>query len=235
MKDTNNQQCDGGMFASIASLPLLKGVSLQRISDIVGGMKLHFFRASAGETFVHAGDACQSLIFVLSGSVRLEVAHGTDGSTFTVGQTLSAPQVIAPDNLFGLFTAYPCGVTALEPVGLMEITKEDYRRMLTLDPVFLFNYLNTVCAASQRSQSGLLAIAGGSAQERIAYWVSTLSQPGATDIEIRSTHREIHHLMGMSSAALRTAVEKLAPMLELPDACTLRAPSRAPLRSLLDE
>lgn len=234
MKDLSNQQSDG-IFASIARLPLLKGASLQRISDIVGAMKLHFFKAAPGETFIAAGDACRSLVFVLSGSVRLTVAHGAEAASFTVEQTLSAPQVIAPDNLFGLSTVYPCSVTAIEPVGLMEISKEDYRRMLNIDPVFLFNYLNTVCAASQRSQSGLGAIAAGAAQERIAYWITTLSQPGATEILMHSTHREIHQLLGMTAAALRSAVEKLAPMVELKDAFTLAAPSRAPLRDLLDD
>lgn len=213
----------------MARLPLLKGVTQSRISEIVGRLKFHFFKAAPSQVVVEAGSACRSLLFVLSGSVRLLV----DRDGIAVEQTLAAPQVIAPDNLFGLNTAYPCTVKALDHVGLMEISKEDYRRMLALDPVFLFNYLNTICAGMQRAQTGLLNIATGSASERLAYWVTTLTQPDACDIEIRSSSRELHQMLGISAAAMRTVVEKLQPALEMVDGHTLRIASRAPLRDLL--
>lgn len=200
---------------------------MTRLEEIVGRMKLHFFKGVPSEVLVNSGEPCESLLFVLSGSVRL-VTENAEGS-FVVEQTLDAPQVIAPDSLFGRSTTYPCSVTALGHVGLMEISKEDYRRMLALDPVFLFNYLNTVCAGAQRAQSGLVAIAGGSAAERLAYWVTTLSQPGATDIVIRSCGRDLHQTLGVTAAALRSAVEKLGPLAELVDSQTLRVPSRTPL------
>lgn len=220
---------NGGIFATMSRLPLLKGATQARLNEIVGRLKLHFFKAAAGEEITAAGSPCHSLLFVLSGSVRLRTERGA----FTVEQTLGAPHVIAPDNLFGLSTSYPCSVTALDHVGLMEISKEDYRRMLALDPVFLFNYLNTICADSQRAQSGLLSIAGGTATERLAYWVTTLTQAEATDIVISSTGRELHQMLGVGAAALRAAAEKLAPEVTLEDGHTLRVSSRAPLRDLL--
>lgn len=230
MKNATHPTQSEGIFATMARLPLLKGATQARLSEIVGRLKIHFFKALAGEEIMTAGTPCKSLLFVVSGSVKLRMEHGG----FTVEQTLAAPQVIAPDNLFGLSTKYPCTVTALDHVGLMEISKEDYRRMLALDPVFLFNYLNTICAGAQRAQSGLLAIAGGSAPERLAYWVTTLTQPDATDIVISSTGRELHQMLGLTAASLRSAAEKLAPEVNLEDGHTLCVSSRAPLRDLLN-
>lgn len=229
MKNSAHTLQSEGIFATMAQLPLLKGATQARLSEIVGRLKFHFFKALADEVVMEAGAPCKSLLFVLSGSVRLRMERGG----VTVEQTLAAPQVIAPDNLFGLSTKYPCTVTALDHVGLMEISKEDFRRMLALDPVFLFNYLNTICAGAQRAQSGLLAIAGGSAPERLAYWVTTLTQPEATDIVIASAGREIHQMLGVTAVSLRSAVEKLAPEVALEDSHTLRVSARGTLRDLL--
>ena len=214
-----------GIFDTLLQLPLLRGASKMRLSEIVGRFKLHFLKFTPGETVVVPGQECTSMMFLLNGSVRL-TAQSADGE-LRVSQTLQAPQVISPDHLFGLMTQYPARVTAVDTVGIMEISKEEYRRMLAMDHVFLFNYLNAVCSLSQRSASGLLSIAAGSQTERLAYWLTTLTQPGATDIELTSDSRDLHQVLGMTAAALRTAAEHLG--VALPDARTLRAPSRPTL------
>lgn len=231
MNDSDKLQ-NSSIYSTLLQLPLIKGASLARLTEVAGRLKLHFFKAAEGDVVVKPGQACKSLIFVLSGSVRLSMAGG-DGA-FAIAQTLEAPQVIAPDCLFGLDTTYPCRVEALGPTGLMEISKEDFRRMLALDPVFLFNYLNAVCTGSQRGRYGLMSIAGGSALERLAYWVTTLTQPGAKDIVVTSAERELHTVLGISATGMRAAVEKLAPRASTPDAHTLRVDSRDFLLSILD-
>lgn len=223
MKDSE-QTSTSSIYTALQSLPLLKGASRAKLSEVVGRMKLHFFKASEGEVVVESGSPCSSLLFVLSGRVRLSMSGG-DG-VFSIGQTLEAPQLISPDCLFGYETSFPCRVTAISKVSFMEINKEDFRRMLALDSVFLFNYLNAVCTGAQRGRRGLMSIAGGSATERLAYWVTTLTQPGATDIVINSSEREIHNVLGISAAGMRAAVERLAPRVVIPDAHTLQISSR---------
>ncbi len=234
MKSSSASKEEGSIFSNMAQLPMLKGVSQARLQEIAGSMRLNFSKFAAGDTVIEKGSVCDSLMFVLSGMVRLETSYADgEATSFTFGQTLGARQVIMPEHLFGLSTVYPCRVSAITDISVMEISKEDFRRMLALDPVFLFNYLNTVCARAQRSQTGLLAIAGGSAAERMAYWITTLSQPDATDIELHTGNRELHQMLGVSSAALRAAVGKLGGMVELVDSSTLRAPARTPLCDFL--
>lgn len=228
MKESENSS---GIFDALMQLPLLRGASQAKISEVVGRMKLHFFKASEGETVIESQQTCCSLIFVMSGSVRLTMSSRED--SFVISQTLKAPQLISPDCLFGFDTTYPCRVTALTAASFMEISKEDFRKMLAMDPVFLFNYLNTVCTGAQRGRQGLLSIAGGSATERLAYWVTTLTQPGATDIVIESAEREIHNVLGISIAGLRGAVDRLAPRVNMPDAHTLQFSARDFLLQLL--
>lgn len=190
-------------------LPLLKGMSRARLQEIVGRLKLNFTKAEAGSRIIEPGSPCTHLCFLLNGSVRMTLTGGADGD-FTVKQTLTAPNVIAPEFLFGLSTEYPCGVEALTPAGLMKISKDDYRKLLGADQVLLFNYLNAVSSSSQRSLEGLLGISGGNARERLVYWVTTLTQPGSTDIEFSSNGRELRTVLGMSERSLRPVLERLA-------------------------
>lgn len=233
MKDSDHNQ-PSGIFDALMLMPLLKGVSRARLQEIAGRMKLHFLKVAAGGDVALPGEQCTTLKFLLSGSVR--VVLGDSEGDLEVGQTLCAPQVISPDSLFGLVTTYPCRVTAISDVGIMEISKEDYRRMLALDSVFLFNYLNTVCSASQRSQRGLLSVVTGTAAERVAYWVITLTQPGSTDISLVSHNHDLHSLLGIPSAAMRAATDRLsqAGIIDLAHPRALHVTSRAALAALLD-
>lgn len=194
------------MFEILAELPLLRGASMARLSEVCGQMKIRFSKAMPDEVIRKAGEECDSLVFILSGSVRMTQTT----EDFSIEQTLDAPQVISPEHLFGLSTAFPCTVTAITATGFMEISKEDYRRMLSMDSVFLFNYLNTLSARAQRARTGLLAIAGGcNALERVGYWIETLTHPGAKDIILRGNGREPHQILGINAAAMRSAAEKL--------------------------
>lgn len=230
MKETDHKK-NSGIFATLMQLPLLKGASQAKISEVVGRMKLNFFKAAEHETVIQPGQPCTALVFVISGSVRLTMSD--PGGDFKIAQTLEAPQLILPDCLFGFDTAFPCRVATLTPASFMEINKEDFRRMLAMDPVFLFNYVNTICTGSQRGRNGLMSIAGGSATERLAYWVTTLTQPGATDIVISSDRREIHAVLGLSAADMAEAVRKLAPRVMTPAPQTLTISSRDFLLQLL--
>jgi CRP-like cAMP-binding protein len=210
MKSSVNQR-NNKMFETLAQLPLLRGASLASLNEVCGQMKILFSKAPAGANIRNAAEQCNSLIFILSGSVELFRQE----TNFSIKQTLCAPQVIAPEYLFGLSTSFPCSVTAISEVSFMEISKEDYRRMLTMDPVFLFNYLNMVSARAQRARNGLLAVtAGANAIERITNWIDTVTYPGASNISIACIEREPHQLFGISAAALRSAAQKLGATFE---------------------
>lgn len=218
------------IYNTLLQLPLIKGVSPSRLTEMVGRLKIHFFKATDGESFVNAGSECKSLIFVLSGSVRLTMECGN--GDFAISYTLEAPQVISPDCLFGIDTHYPCSVTAIGDTGLMEIRKEDFRQMMALDPVFLFNYLNSICTGSQRGRGGLASIAAGSATERLAYWITTLTQPGSRNIEITSRTRELHSIVGLTPTELAEAAGRLRNRVTMPDSHTLLVSSRDDLGSI---
>lgn len=195
------------MFEQLMNLPLLRGVSQTRMSAIVGNTKLHFLKYPAQETLVRAGDPCSHLTFILSGSVRM-TAVNTSGR-FVVGQTLKAPAVLSPDFLFGRHTCYPSTVVAIDDVSVLKIAKQDYTHLLASDQVFLFNYINMVAANAQKSVEGIMSLTTGEIDERIAFWISALTQPGSTDIVLACKKRDLCSLFGVQRGVFEAGLQSM--------------------------
>lgn len=193
------------MFEILMGLPLFRGVTHERMSQIVGSAKFHFLKYPAGEEIAHTGEQCTHLKFILSGSARLRI-DSADGR-FRVGQTLTAPAVVSPDFLFGSDTTYHGTATALDTVSVLQVSKSDYLNILTADQVFLLNYLNDLSANAQRGVNGVLALAGGSIEERIAYWIICLTQPGTTDITLTCKQRDLYSVFGVQRSSFMAALD----------------------------
>ncbi len=84
--------------------------------------------------------------------------------------------------------------------------------MLNSDPVFLFNFLNTLSSNGQKALQGILSLTTGDIDERIAYWIGALTQPGAYDIVLTCRKRDLCSLFGMPrtvfDASLRSMKER---------------------------
>ncbi len=195
------------MYEVLMELPLFKGVSYAKLSEIVGCTKFHFLKYLKGEKIVNAGDVCTHIKFVISGSARISITN-SDGR-FRVSQTLNRPAVIAPDCLFGRATAYPCAATALESTGILQISKMDYVKLLNSDAVFLFNYLNMLSVNAQKAVYGVLALTTGTQEERIALWIVALTQRGGEDITLTCRQRDLYSLFGVQRSSFISTLESM--------------------------
>lgn len=195
------------VYNILMNLPLLNGVSRTRIMEIAGKIKFHFLKYLKGETIVHAGDECDHLKFILSGSVRSSITN--PDNRFKVSQTLRNPSAIAPEFLFGLKTKFPCDVVAMESTGIMQISKADYLKLLSMDSVFLINYLNVISSISQRATNGMIPLTSGNLDERIAYWIVALTQRGGTDIELECKKRDLYSLFGVQRSSFISTLDSM--------------------------
>lgn len=195
------------MFELLMELPLFRGVSHQRLAEVVGRAKFHFLKYPENEVILRAEEECRHLVSVIGGSVRLTVANST--GRFEVSSTLDAPAVISPDFLFGRLTRYPCTVTAQTTCSLLQIDKADFVKILNSDEIFLFNYLNTLSVNAQKAQHGLLALTSGSVDERIAFWIMSLTQPGSRDILMSCSTRELCGLFNVPRQSFEAVAQSM--------------------------
>lgn len=195
------------MFDLLMELPLFRGVSAETMQSTVGQAKFHFLKYPQGETIIKENQPCTHITFLVSGSVRLTTTNRN--GRIAVSQTLKAPDVIAPEFLFGRATNYPCKVVALEDTGIMQVSKGDYIKILNSDTVFMFNYLNIISMNAQKSVTGLMSLTSGSLEERIAFWVLMLTQPSGENIAIDCPLRNLCAIWGVQRSALVEALNRM--------------------------
>lgn len=188
-------------------LPLFQGVSPQQLSALVEKMPFHFLKYRDGEPIIAEGDTCTHIRFVVSGSVRVQMKFRH--LQVQVSQTLDAPNVLAPDYLFGLDTTYPFTVTARGECGIMQLLKADYVRVVQSDKVFLFNILNYLSRNSQRFATGLLDIKHGSVIERIALIIAVVTSQQSQDVQFDFLQKDFCTLLGTQRTTLIHALDDL--------------------------
>ncbi len=198
------------MFDILTELPLFRGVTHERIAATVGMAKFHFLKFAPGETIAQAGEACSHIKFIIAGSVTITIANSDD--RFRISQTLEAPDVISPDFLFGSSTIYPGTVVAKTEVSIVQITKNDYMKVLASDHIFMFNFLNYLSMNAQKCIEGVLAMTNGSIEERLAMWVVALTQPTAKDIAITCKNRDLYAMFGVQRSSFLTALDHLVEL-----------------------
>ncbi len=81
--------------------------------------------------------------------------------------------------------------------------------MLTGDRVFMFNFLNMLSSSAQRSVEGILALTDGNLEERIAYWIVSLTQRDGKEIVMSCRQRDLYSLFGVQRSSLVAALQSL--------------------------
>ena len=195
------------MYESLLTLPLFKGLSYTRLSEIVGTPRLVFLKYLPGETILTAGDPCTHIKFVIKGDVRLTIANSND--RFRVAQTIKSPAVISPDYLFGRHTVYPGTAKAIDTVSIMQIEKADLIRLLQTDEVFTFNYLNMLSTNAQKAVDGVIALTSGSLEERIAFWIIALTQLGSEEIVLSARQRDLYTMFNVQRSSFMATLDSL--------------------------
>lgn len=195
------------MFDILVDLPLFRGVTHERIADTVGLAKFHFLRYNPGDTIANQGEDCIFLRFIISGKIKISIANRDE--RLIVSETLEAPDVIAPDYLFGTNPKYPGSIVAVEPTSIVQIPKSDYIKILATDQIFLLNYVNYLSMNAQKCVEGILSVSRGSLEERFATWVVALTQPSAKDILITCKQKDLYSMFGVQRSAFMQMLEYL--------------------------
>lgn len=209
------------MFDKLLHLPLFQGVSHERLSETVEKVPFHFLKFKRGEKIIDCGEQCTHVRFIISGSVKM--TYESRKLKFSISHELAAPEVIAPDYLFGLHTSYPFTLVATEECGILQLAKNDYIAMLQADKVFLYNILNYVSRNSQLFKSQLLNAEQLNVAERLAMIVSAFTSQRATNVVIEFRQRDLCRLLGARRPALITAIQELTAkgLIEVQDNSTI--------------
>ena len=136
------------MSEKLLQLPLFQGLSSSDLSHAMGHTRLEFIQGREGETLMEENDPCDSLCFLMKGTI-----HATtwcDDHSYSVTEELSAPDVLQPESLFGLNQRYIQTFVASTDCHLLKISKAEVLRLADQHEIFRTNLLNILTTQTQR-------------------------------------------------------------------------------------
>jgi CRP-like cAMP-binding protein len=167
------------MYEALLQLPLFQGLCTDDFTCIIEKVKFHFRSYSGNEVIMNQGDACNQLAFLLEGNLlskRTDDKHG-----FKLIETITAPAIIEPYSLFGMYPYYESTYQAQEEVKLLVIDKSYILSELSNYEIFRLNYLNLLSNRAQVNQRKLWNTHIGSLEEKLAnFFLSRCLKPEGT-------------------------------------------------------
>ncbi len=194
-------------FPILRDSPLFRGLGDDEIESLIGSVnyRLRFFHE--GAVIALAGEEIQSLMIVLTGSVRGEMSD-LSGRTIKI-EDINPPQALAAAVLFGTGAKYPVTVTANTDSEFLIINRDDYMTMMAGDRRILSNYLSFICNKAQFLSGRLRYHSFHSIKEKYARYLSSL--PGASSgmVIIDSTQQQLSEYFGVTRPSLARAIGEM--------------------------
>ena len=136
------------IYDRLLQFTLFQGMSLADLMQVAGHTKFGFSKLVSGKRLVREGDPCTHLIFLTSGTLRVDTL--SDDYTCRVSETVSAPYIIQPERIFGINQRYTSSFRAETPCNLITIDKQEVLLLLETQLVFRLNLLSLMAAEVQR-------------------------------------------------------------------------------------
>lgn len=194
-----------GIYRKLLKIPLLSGVSYQRMLDMIGHTHLHFIKHHAGHVIMMPGEPCESLYILMDGSAEVCIERGNH----TLKYTLTGPDVLFATSMFGRQTRIPGLVTARTEVSVVTISKNEYLQILRSDDIFLLNLMNLLSAAAQRANDISTVDIDDDGHSVLRSLTYATVPSGATDILATLQHRDGLTVLEAKNQAALTSGEEL--------------------------
>ena len=136
------------IFEKLLELPLFLGMSHNDLSQVVAQTKFGFHRVAKGKEVVQEGDPCEHIFFLVKGTLQVE--SQADDHSYRIIETMTAPDILQPERIFGLTQRYSKTFTAMTECQLMSINKSETLRLSEEHIIFQLNLLNIISTQSQR-------------------------------------------------------------------------------------
>lgn len=172
------------MYEALLQLPLFQGLCTDDFTCIIEKVKFHFRSYSGNDIIMNQGEVCNQLAFLLEGNLLSK--RTDDKHEFRLIETISAPAIIEPYSLFGMYPYYESTYQAQGEVKLLVIDKSYILSELSNYEIFRLNYLNLLSNRAQVNQRKLWNTHIGSLDEKLAnfFLVRCLKLEGAKTLQI---------------------------------------------------
>ncbi len=161
------------MFERMQSLPLLQGLTIRELSEIVEWMKLDFHSLQEGALLAAQGEKCDSLIYVMNGRVCAE--HQDTMGRFRFSEIYDAPLVLEPYSMYGLNRNYMNSYRLLTDGSTLNVKKDTFAKLQANYAIVRTNMMNLVCTRMQKLSAEVRVFENKTVRQKIVDIIKNLS------------------------------------------------------------
>ncbi len=184
-----------------------RGNNVKDVEKLLGKIRYGVKTYKKGDTIVMRDDPCMELRIVLSGSVRGEMLDFS-GKIVKI-EDIEAPRPLAVAFLFGKNATYPVDIIANEDCKILSIPKQDVIQLMSINEVFLTNFLNNVSNRAQFLSRKLFFLSFKTIREKIANYLKELSMVQGEVITLSVTQEALANMFGVTRPSLARTLGEL--------------------------
>ncbi|MCK4766577.1 MAG: Crp/Fnr family transcriptional regulator [Candidatus Aminicenantes bacterium] len=189
-----------GTYKLLARSPLFRNVPPLKIEELLEQVRYRIKKYKKGNFIAFKGDECSTLMVLLEGAVRGEMAD-YKGKSVEI-EKIRPPRPLAPAFLFGKSNVFPVDVVANEAVTLLAIPKSSLLVLFQLSTGILRNYLDTISDRTQFLSDKLRFISFKTIKQKLAHYILRLLKPGTDEVVLSRNHQELSEFFGVTRPAL---------------------------------
>ena len=138
------------MFDTLLGLPLFQGLGKVDLTRILESTRMEFTTVKSDTVFLHQGDLCAGLTFVIDGRAVMET-YAAD-HRWSVVEEMASPFVAGLEVLYGSTRTYLHSYRATSLLRLLQMDKRTAAALTSYFEVFRLNLLNSLTTAITRRE-----------------------------------------------------------------------------------
>lgn len=155
----------------LAGLPLFLGMTDSDLESAAAMVQIVTRRYGRQRVVATDGERCGSLCFLCEG--QLAATSFSLDRGYSIVETLSAPDMLQPERLFGLSQLFTKTFTALTPCTILAISKGDTARLVERFIIFRLNILNILSTQAQKANRPLWRSRPNGTRRRITHFIES--------------------------------------------------------------
>jgi CRP-like cAMP-binding protein len=196
------------MIDVLTNCPLFSGLNEAEVASLVEGLNFQFRTFQKGEVIAFAGEECNHLIILLTGSIHGEMLDYS-GKILKI-EDIHAPAPLASAFIFGRENKFPVNVIANEQARVMIIGKEELIKLLAASPAIMKNFLDNISTRAQFLTSKLKMLSFRTIKGKIANYILGIAGNKLELVYLDKTQHHIADLFGVTRPSLARALGEMS-------------------------
>jgi CRP-like cAMP-binding protein len=194
-------------YIQISGAPLFKGLATTDIEAVLSSVPFRIRRFKAGSLISTSGESVNSLMIVISGTVKGEMVD--DAGRVIKIEDIPAPGALAAAFIFGSRNRFPVNVIAVSDAEILSIEKTDFLKLLMSNDIILVNYLNMISNRSQFLSEKIKFLNFKTIKGKLAQFILQKEEEGKSSITLDMTQNDLADFFGVARPSVSRALGEL--------------------------